>query len=305
MDDYKGLSIIIPAYNEESSIAQVLNELVACFTQAEIIVVDDGSTDKTLQIIKGAIKQSPQIQLLQHRYNRGYGSALKTGMLKSSNEYIAWFDSDGEMNVEDLKAMYQKILSTNTAAVIGKRNRQSPSTITRRVGKTFIRGLAYALNIKGSYDLNCGLRIFRSEVIKKYLSILPNQFSASMTSTILLLERGYPIEFYPVKMGRRIGTSTVRIKDGFQAAVKVLQLITLFAPIRLYFVPGLFILIMGVIYGSWVTFSEGTGFPTAGILATLTGFMCCVLGLIADHVSHLRLDGMDLNAVIIEKINSK
>lgn len=294
------LSIVIPTYNEEASIFGVLKDLIQSFPEAQIIVIDDGSSDRTFNLIQDAISQHPQIVGIRHRYNRGYGASLKSGMLKATRDYIAWFDSDGEMKTDDLLSMFREIRTNNLAAVIGRRDNFSPSTMTRRLGKMFIRMLAYLLNIKGSYDLNCGLRIFRTDVITRYLSILPNRFSASMTSTILLLERDYPIRFHRVSMKPRTGMSTLRLHDGFQAAVKVLQLITLFAPIRLYFVPGLTLLAIGVVYGTWVTISEGYGFPVAGILTALSGFMCCVLGLIADHVSHLRLDDKDIGAETID-----
>src|SRR5690606_30785972 len=108
-------------------------------------------------------------------------------------------------------------------------------------------------------DLNYGLRIFRRGIISSYLSLLPDRYSASMTTTILMLERGYPVAYHPIETETRIGHSKVKPADGFRALAKVLQLVTLFAPMRLFFRPGLAALILGLVYGTIVTISVRQG----------------------------------------------
>lgn len=286
---YKGLSIVVPAYNEESGIGSVVNELVMQFKDAEIIVIDDGSTDNTQEHACTAAACHSNVHIYTHLFNRGYGASLKTGMQYASREYVAWFDADSEHRSEDLQEMYKLIKGSSIAAVIGQR-KVNVSTWIRTSGKLMIILLAHSLSKSVGSDLNCGLRIFRTNIISSYLSILPQRYSASLTTTILMLERGYPIKFYPVKTRARKGESKVRIKDGFTAMVKVIQLVTLFAPMRLFFKPGGLLFLVGVIYGGYVSLTERSGFPTAGVFIAIIGVLLCILGLIADQISQIRLE---------------
>ena len=119
------------------------------------------------------------------------------------------------------------------AAVIAERRSSGPSPL-RSWGKFVIRMLARSLDFRGGRDINCGLRIFRREIIINYAPLLPNSFSASITSTMILLERGYPIAYHPVELNPRIGRSKVKMGDGFMALMLVLRMIMLFAPLRIF-----------------------------------------------------------------------
>ena len=283
------LSIVIPAYNEQGGLAQVLGPLAETMPYAEIIVVDDGSSDTTAQVANACAERWSNIFVYRHRFNRGYGASLKSGMSKARGEYVAWFDADGEHKVADLVAMYEIISTQALAAVIAVRTSKSTSMF-RGVGKGLIRLLAWLLGLSGVSDLNCGLRIFRRGIISSYVSLLPDRYSASMTTTILMLERGYPVAYHPIQTETRIGHSKVKPADGFRALAKVLQLVTLFAPMRLFFRPGLAALIVGLLYGGFVTITARLGFPTAALLLVLGGMLLCILGLIADQISQFRLE---------------
>jgi len=206
------LSIVVPAYNEQDGIAATLAALVARLPAAEIIVVDDGSQDRTA----AAIAEFPSVVLAQHPFNRGYGAALKTGMTVATRELVAWFDADNEHRVADLVAMAGRLDPERVAAVIGQRESSGASPL-RSWGKLVIRMLARSLSVEAGKDLNCGLRVFRRDVIMRYAPLLPNGFSASITSLIILLERGYPLAFHPVELNRRLGASKVKLADGFLA----------------------------------------------------------------------------------------
>lgn len=294
------LSIVIPAYNEQGGLAQVLGPLAETIPDAEIIVVDDGSSDTTAEVAKACAARWTNIFVYRHRFNRGYGASLKSGMTKARGEYVAWFDADGEHKVADLVAMYEIIRTRPLAAVIAVRTSKS-TTMFRGVGKWLIRLLALVLGLSGVSDLNCGLRIFRRGIIASYLSLLPDRYSASMTTTILMLERGYPVVYHPIQTEARVGQSKVKPADGFRALAKVLQLVTLFAPMRLFFRPGLAALIVGVVYGTFITITARLGFPTAAVLMTLGGMLLCILGLIADQISQFRLELRRSDDVIIDE----
>ena len=282
------LSVVIPAFNEEGGIGVTLADLTARLPEAEIVVVDDGSSDRTAE----EAARFPSVVLVQHPFNRGYGAALKTGMTVASREFVAWFDADNEHRVEDLIAMAHRIGSERIAAIIAQRNRPAPSPL-RSWGKAVIRMLARSLSAQAGKDINCGLRIFRRDVIRRYLPLLPNSFSASITSTIIMLERGYPVGFQPIELNKRIGSSKVKIADGFLALMIVLRIIMLFAPMRIFLRTGLIVFAVGAVYSLVYALAFRQGIPTAGLGLMLGAALMVFFGLIADQISQMRLAGYD------------
>jgi glycosyltransferase involved in cell wall biosynthesis len=282
------LSIVIPAFNEEKGIAPTLSELTARLSDAEIVVIDDGSSDQTAAVVA----KFPQVTLVQHHFNRGYGAALKTGMTISTREFVAWFDADNEHRVDDLIAMAKRMTSEKVAAVIAQRRYSGPSPL-RNWGKVVIRLLARSIAFQGGKDINCGLRIFRRDVITRYLPLLPNSFSASITSTIVLLERGYPVAHHSVELNQRVGTSKVKISDGFLALMLVFRIVMLFAPMRIFLRFGLILFAVGLVYGMGMALIAGRGLPIAALGLMLGGVLMAFFGLAADQISQMRLTSYD------------
>lgn len=278
------LSVVIPAYNEEQGVVGTLHNLRARLPHCEIIVVDDASTDGTRE----RAEQVAGVSVISHAYNCGYGGALKTGMIAAKGKYVAWFDADGEHGVDDLVAMVNRLHEDHLCAVIGQRQNPGPS-IVRTAGKWMIRMVARSLKFHGGSDLNCGLRVFRRDIILRYLHLLPDGFSASLTSLMVMLERGYPVAMHPVTRGYRVGISKVRLGDGFATLVLVLRMIMLFAPLRIFLRLGGLFIAAGILYSLWIALAMGTGVPVAGAVVVLIGVLFVLLGLIADQISQLRL----------------
>jgi len=279
------ISVVIPAYNEAGGVGRTLQALRSALPEGEIILVDDGSSDDTAVVAAGV----PGVRCLRHGHNRGYGAALKTGMRRAEGELLAWFDADGEHGVDDLVAMVERLRRERCLAVLGQRPVGGGPAL-RSAGKLLIRWLARSLGVRAGSDLNCGLRVFRREAILPYLSLLPDGFSASLTSTMVLLARRLPMAFHPVARLPRVGASKVQLVDGFGSLMLVLRTVALFAPLRMFFVPGLVLLAIGVSYGVTTALWLGRGLPTASLLVVNAGMMLCVLGLVADQVSQLRLE---------------
>ncbi len=282
------LSIIVPAFNEAEGVGGTLRALRESLPAAEVLVVDDGSEDATA----ARAAEVPGEIVIRHGTNRGYGAALKTGMRRASGELLAWFDADGEHGVMDLGAMAERLEREGRMAVLGQRPTGGGPAL-RSVGKFVIRQLARSLGVRGGTDLNCGLRVFRRRAILPYLSILPDGFSASLTSTMVLLARRQPVAFHPVARRPRVGESKVRVVDGFSSLLLVLRTVALFAPLRLFFSPGLVLLGVGFAYGIGTAIVLGRGLPTAALLLANAGMMLCTLGLVADQVSQLRLERLE------------
>ena len=284
MEPFDDVSVVIPAFNEAGGIGPTLQQLSASLPGAEIIVVDDGSSDGTAEIVE----KYPEVTLIRHGFNRGYGAALKTGMMNAGRPLVAWFDADNEHRVSDLLSMIGQIRSGHLAAVIGQRISGGASAV-RGIGKAVILMLARSLGFRGGRDMNCGLRVFRTEVICRYLPLLPNGYSASMTSLLVMLERGYPIGYHPVELAARIGTSKVTLRAGFASMLLVVRVIMMFAPMRIFLPFALVLVGVGAVYSLTLALVVHEGFPVLGIFLMLAGLMTGMLGLIADQLSQMRL----------------
>ena len=280
----RDLSIVIPAFNEEHGIGVTLAGVIKSFPGAEVIVVDDRSQDRTAEIVRGY----PGVSLVRHAFNRGQGGALKTGMRKASRRWVAWFDADNEHRTEDLTRLYARALQDDVVAVIGQRTNASASLI-RGLGKWLIRLIGRSMNVNAGRDANCGLRLFRRDIVLAYVPLIPDRFSASLVTTLIMLERRYPIAFEPVEANPRIGTSTVRLRDGFDALLALIRAVLLFAPLRLFLPLGLWLVALGLAYSVYIALRAGLGVPVGGMLVFLAGVLAIMLGLVADQISQMRL----------------
>jgi glycosyltransferase involved in cell wall biosynthesis len=277
--------VIVPAFNEAAAIADTVQRLRVRLPAAEILVVDDGSSDAT----GATVPALDGVRLLVHAYNAGYGASIKTGAQAATRPYIAWFDADGEHDADDLAAMADRIEGERLVAVLGRRQLNS-SPFVRLVGKLLIVLLARTFKVRQGVDLNCGLRVIRREVLVQILPILPDGFSASLTSTLALAERGYPVAFHNITLRSRVGQSKVRLRDGFRTMAIVIRLIMLFAPLRIFARSGVLLTLVGLVYGIAISVMDRRGFPVAAVVAVVVGFMLCMLGLIADQISQLRME---------------
>jgi glycosyltransferase involved in cell wall biosynthesis len=246
--------------------------------------VDDCSSDGT-----GEVARCAGATVLRNEFNRGYGASLKRGMNHASRAYIAWFDADNEHRADNLKEMVSLLHESSLAAIIGRRKIRGSNAL-RIFGKWAIGFVARALSVRLGPDINCGLRVFRKSAIMPYINVLPDRFSASVTSTMILVERGYMFEFHTIDLNPRVGKSKVKVAHGFEALVLVLRVVTLFAPLRIFVRGGLLSFLAGFIYGLAKAITVGQGVPPAAILLMLSGVILGMLGLIADQISQIRLN---------------
>lgn len=282
------VSIVIPAYNEEKAIKDFLNQLInniAKKSSFEIIVVDDGSTDKTK-----LISESYPINVISHQTNRGYGAALKSGISYANGENILICDSDGQHSVEDINKI---INQTNYDMVIGERNSTSYQQKNRIVGKTVIRLIANFLVGQKIPDLNSGLRMFKKNVIENYLHLLPDSFSASSTMTLLFIKRKYSIKWIEITTQKRVGESSVRqVKHGLYTILLITRIIMLFNPLKIFFPISLIFFLFGFTWGLYFLSNDGLSIFSAVYL--ILSVQIILFGLIADQIAMARLENMNL-----------
>jgi len=283
----KDLTIIIPALNEADVIGVVVSELVKNIRKAEIIVVDDGSTDET-----GKLATEAGARVIRHDNSCGYGAALRTGVMASEREYVLFCDADGQHTSSDVLRVMEACQDYDM--VVGERGKESHVPLVRIPGKWILRKFTDILAGMKIPDLNSGLRIVRRNVLLKYLHLMPRGFSFSSTSTFALLKGGYRIRWVPITVHKRIGQSSVKQwKHGPQTMLLILRLVVLFDPLRVFLsVTGfLFVLTLGslaadITYDIMYNSRSGIGDVTVTLfIATLLVFL---FGLLCDQVSALR-----------------
>jgi len=279
------VSIVIPAYNEEAAIGETLDAVAATVSTSqrryEVIVVDDGSKDNTAGVAEGR-----GARVIRHRRNRGYGASLKTGTLAAVADVVLFYDADNQFDPADIDRMVDALREADAA--LGARTSGSHAPVSRRGGKKLLGWLANYLSRTRIPDLNCGLRAIRRELLLDYLHLLPEGFSASTTTTLVLLREGFDVQFVPVTVKRRIGKSTVRpLKDGLDTALLVVRLTTLLDPFRVFGPVSLVFFLFGLLWGTRYLV-KGLGLSSLSLFMLFSAVMIFFFGLLADQVASLR-----------------
>ena len=279
----KKISIIIPAYNEETGLKPTLEKLKSqsWMSEHEIIVVDDGSDDKTYEVAK-----SFGVRVARHNTNKGYGAALKTGIRKAQGEKVVLMDSDGQHDPSYLPGLFEML--DDHDMVIGTRTADSHQVKSRMAGKKLIRWIGEYMVEQKLPDYNSGFRGFDKKLIEKMLHIMPNGFSFSTTSTLAFLKEGYSIGTFPIVVKPREGrASNVKfVKDGSKTIMLILRIIMLFNPLKIFLPASLITFFAGVgfgVYGYILT----ERFSNGAIVLTILGMFLFFIGLVADQISIL------------------
>ncbi len=278
-------SLVIPAFNEEAAIGRTLDEVQAVLAphalRWEIVVVDDGSRDRTAEETR-----SRNVRVVSHRRNRGYGASLKTGVLAARGEIVVFYDADNQFDPADVVRIVGELEDHD--AILGARTHGSYVPFSRRGGKKVLGWLANYLARTKIPDLNCGLRAIRRDLLLDYLHLLPNGFSASTTTTLVLLREGHDVKFVPVTVKKRIGKSTVRpIKDGIDTALLIVRLTTLLDPFRVFGpVSGVFFF-FGLVWGVHYI-RLGRGLSIGAMFLLVSSVIIFFFGLLADQVASMR-----------------
>ncbi|MEM8961269.1 MAG: glycosyltransferase family 2 protein [Acidobacteriota bacterium] len=282
------LTIIIPAYNEAAVIGDVLADLHANLgdVPAEIVVVDDGSSDDTAAIVEAATAEMSNLRLVRHPRNRGYGASLTTGIRAARTEWVLTMDSDGQHKTTDVVRLWE---AAGPDAVIGQRRKLLHSPLWRMPGKWLLGFMAQILAERKIPDLNSGLRLMRREVVNRYLHLCPSGFSFSTTTTMALLSRGYHVEWLPIDVEQRVGKSRVTWKTGLATIMLIVRITALFNPLRIFLPVSFLFGIGGVLWGVPYILL-GNGLSVGAMLLIVTGVLLFAFGVLADQISQLRLE---------------
>ena len=205
------LSLVLPCFNEAQNIEKTVQNVAVWFAKeqmdGEIIIVNDGSRDNTLEVAKKLQKSMPGIKVVNHEKNQGYGAAIRSGCDVAEKEIVGFMDSDGQFHAEDIGILLPHLTDVNfVSGIRGKRADPLIRKIKGRVYNTLIQ-LALSTRIK---DVNCGMKIFKRSIWK---TIRPAIATGALINAELYLAlknanmpwKEIPVPHYPRTAGTQTG----------------------------------------------------------------------------------------------------
>ncbi len=288
------VTVVIPAYNEAHGIGAVVARVRAALPEAEIMVIDDASSDAT-----GAMAAAAGARVERHPANRGNGAAVKTGIRRASGEVVLLMDADGQMDPRYIPTILGGI-ADGFDMVVGARTRDTQGdTLARRLGNRALDSLGTYLVETQVRDLTSGYRAMRREVIMEFIHLLPNRYSYPTTSTLALLKAGYGVGFVTIEGQRRGGGQSGQklAKNGVKFGLIMLRMISLFSPLRVYFPVAVGMFALGML--SWLlnmlVFDPGRGLyiPNSALLLLVGSIIIFLFGLLAEQIAALRFQRSD------------
>jgi glycosyltransferase involved in cell wall biosynthesis len=275
------LSIIIPAKNEMASIGQVVAKARQNFAEAEIIVVDDGSTDDT-----GRIAESAGARVVRHPESLGNGAAVKSGARAARGEILAFMDADGQHDATEFVQLLEK-LADGYHMAIGARNSNSHASVGRLFANGLYNRFASLVSSRQIPDLTSGFRVVRADYFRQFLYLLPNGFSYPTTITMAFLRSGYPVAFVPVNARQRTGKSHIRpVRDGVRFLAIIFKIATLYAPLKVFLPVSAAFFVTGIGYYVYTYFTMGR-FTNMSLLVLSASVIVFLIGLISEQITAL------------------
>ncbi len=223
------VSVVVPAYNEESRIGATLTRMSAYFQaqpyRVEILVVDDGSTDGTRDVVKELAAAHPEIFLLTYAENRGKGHAVRYGVLHSQGDRVLFSDADLATPIEEIEKLYAA-LDAGSAIAFGSRDVEGSQLEKRQSfvrefgGKTFNK-LVQLIAVPGIHDTQCGFKLFTRDAAQKIFALCQVDQYAFDVEVLYLALRVYkmPIAEVPVRWAHQEGSKVRFARD----AVRMLK----------------------------------------------------------------------------------
>lgn len=279
------LAVVLPAYNEiggiDRTITRIRAVLAALPYSSELVVVDDGSVDGT-----GERAVATGVRVVTHPVNRGYGAALKTGILNTNARAIAIIDADCTYPPEALPTLTARLASADM--VVGSRALSSSGVAwLRRPGKWILNSFASYLVGRHIPDLNSGLRVMRRDAVLRYMHLLPNGFSFTSTITMAMLANGHNVIYEPIVYTKRVGRSKIRASHFFSFMLLVVRAIVLFNPLKVFLPLGTALFLLAVV--KLVQDIVLWNLSETAVMAFLAAIIVWAVGLLADMMSRLQM----------------
>jgi len=275
------VTVLIPALNEEESLADTVSSIEQhreLFRDLEIIVINDGSTDRT-----GEIARTLPVTLIEHEMTRGYGASIKSGLRRAKGELIIIADADGTYPLEEIPRLLADV--TEFDMIVGARTGEEVHIpLPRRIGKWIITQLAEYLTSQTIPDLNSGFRVFRKDIALRFLPMYPDGFSITSTLTLAMLTNHYRVKFLPINYRKRVGKSSIHpVRDFTNFVVLVIRICACFKPLSVFVPPAVILIGLGVLKGA-IDYAGQHHLGGLSITMTLTGIQTLFIGLLADLI---------------------
>jgi glycosyltransferase involved in cell wall biosynthesis len=277
------LSVVIPAYNEEDGIAEIVKRVLAVENslnkvgvgKLELLVVDDGSKDRTADIVS----QIAGVRLIRHATNKGYGAALKTGFNNAKGELIGFLDADGTYPPEYFPKLCQAALAGDDL-VIGSRmaGAESEMPVTRRVGNLFFAGLLSLIGRRRISDSASGMRVFRREVLT-LVSPLPDGLNLTPVMSARALHENIRMTEVPIPYSERLGRSKLSVvRDGTTFLQSIVWTVMNYNPVRVLGMIGLGGIFFSLLVAFGLMVARLSGVTTLGPWGVAALFWALVSG---------------------------
>lgn len=275
------VSIIIPAKNEVQGLRKLLPEIRSIYSSAEIIVVNDGSSDET-----AAVCREYEVNCISHSYSMGNGAAIKTGARAAKGDILVFMDADGQHKPEDIPRLLAK-LEEGYDMVVGARGRVSQAGTHRAMANGFYNRLASWMTGQKIDDLTSGFRVINARKFRRFLYLLPNGFSYPTTITMSFFRAGYAVTYIPIVAPKRIGKSHIQpFRDGMRFLLIIFKIGTLYSPLKLFIPISLMFLFTGLGYYLY-TFVTMHRFTNMSALMFVTFVLIFLIGLVSEQITSL------------------
>lgn len=275
------LSIVLPAKNEAGAIGLTIQKIAQNFPHAEILVVNDGSTDNTQQIA-----EQTGAKVIAHPYSKGNGAAIKTGARAATGEVIVFMDADGQHDPQDIQRLLDKI-EQGYDLVVGARQQGSQASVGRGIANSLYNNLATYMTEHPVEDLTSGFRAVRTAKFREFLYLLPNGFSYPTTSTMAFFRAGYSVTYVPIHAAKRIGKSHIHpVKDGIRFFLIIFKIATLFSPLKMFLPISVFFFLLATGWYGY-TLYESARFTNMSALLYSGSVMIFLMGLISEQITAL------------------
>ncbi len=276
------VSVVLPAKNEVEGLQRTLPALRACLPDAEIIVVDDGSTDDTASVAAGL-----GARVLGSPYSMGNGAAIKRGARAATGDVIVFMDADGQHDPALIAELLAK-LDEGFDMVVGARRGSGQASVGRGLANGLYNRLASWMTGHKVEDLTSGFRVVRAGKFREFLHLLPNGFSYPTTCTMAFFRSAYPVAYVPIRVDKRVGTAShIRpLKDGVRFLLIIFKIATLYSPLKLFAPVGVGFFLLGLGYYGF-TFATQHRFTNMSALLLSAAVIVFLIGLISEQITSL------------------
>jgi glycosyltransferase involved in cell wall biosynthesis len=276
------LSIVLPALNEAASLENLIPALRQAFPEAEIIVVDDGSSDHTRRACGEGL-----CRVVHNPYRLGNGAAIKRGVRAASAEVLVLMDADGQHTPDHVRQLLERFASADYDMVVGARSGAGQATLYRRGGNHLLNRLASWMTGQRVRDLTSGLRVVKTRRFREFLHLLPNGFSYPTTITMAFFRSGYTVAYEPVEVQQRVGRSHIRpLRDGARFLLIVFKIGSLYSPLKLFLPISLLLFIAGGLLYSY-TYLQSGRFTNMSALLFMTSLLTFLIGMVSEQITNL------------------